>query len=188
MEGIPENQWCFEPNDKKEFGNGMKIKPNATSLAGYRLPTEVEWEYASSWRQANHALLWRRGRTVGRNTPGIRGTQANHAAPGSQTPTQRIWSLSTCTGTRWSGAWVVNHSTISRTGSPSAVPPSFELHGEAISSPIAGPFGQQNGLPDRPAVNNSGGFRIARGPSVNPKFGLAPVPVSVCAVSAMMIE
>jgi formylglycine-generating enzyme required for sulfatase activity len=41
-EGLPEDQWCYEPNSKKSFDMGMKIRVGRT---GYRLPSEWEWEY-----------------------------------------------------------------------------------------------------------------------------------------------
>jgi formylglycine-generating enzyme required for sulfatase activity len=37
---------CYEPNSQGQYEAGMKIKPDALSLGGYRLPTEGEWEYA----------------------------------------------------------------------------------------------------------------------------------------------
>ena len=46
IEGLPENEWCYVWNAKKEYATGMRIKANALELRGYRLPTEAEWEYA----------------------------------------------------------------------------------------------------------------------------------------------
>ena len=42
-ENLPE---CYEPNEKGEYDEGMRVKADSLKLAGYRLPTEAEWEYA----------------------------------------------------------------------------------------------------------------------------------------------
>jgi formylglycine-generating enzyme required for sulfatase activity len=46
QERIPPEQWCYEPNADGKFAEGMRMKAGWLSLAGYRLPTEAEWEYA----------------------------------------------------------------------------------------------------------------------------------------------
>ena len=37
---------CYEPNERGQYAEGMKIVPDALKQPGYRLPTEAEWEYA----------------------------------------------------------------------------------------------------------------------------------------------
>jgi serine/threonine protein kinase/formylglycine-generating enzyme required for sulfatase activity len=45
-EGIPQNQWCYEPNKKGEYAEGMRLVADYLKRKGYRLPTEAEMEYS----------------------------------------------------------------------------------------------------------------------------------------------
>jgi eukaryotic-like serine/threonine-protein kinase len=45
VEGIPEDQWCYEIR-----GDEIALRSNYLSLTGYRLPTEAEMEYATRAR------------------------------------------------------------------------------------------------------------------------------------------
>jgi formylglycine-generating enzyme required for sulfatase activity len=45
QEGLPEAEWCYEPNAQGKFAEGMKAAPDYLKRTGYRLATEAEWEY-----------------------------------------------------------------------------------------------------------------------------------------------
>jgi formylglycine-generating enzyme required for sulfatase activity len=45
-EGFPKDQWCYEPNAQGKYADGMKTARDYLQRAGYRFPTEAEWEYA----------------------------------------------------------------------------------------------------------------------------------------------
>jgi formylglycine-generating enzyme required for sulfatase activity len=45
-EGITREEWCYLGNTDGQYAAGMRLAPNHLDLRGYRMPTEVEWEYA----------------------------------------------------------------------------------------------------------------------------------------------
>jgi formylglycine-generating enzyme required for sulfatase activity len=46
QDGITQDQWCYEPNQKGEYAAGMRLAKGFMDKTGYRLPTESEWERA----------------------------------------------------------------------------------------------------------------------------------------------
>ena len=47
-EGIPRDQWIYEPNPKTgKYEHGMRVVAQPLQRTGYRMPTHYEWEYCA---------------------------------------------------------------------------------------------------------------------------------------------
>jgi hypothetical protein len=46
QDGIAPDQWVYEPTSTSGFAPGMTVKADFRDLAGYRMPSNAEWEYA----------------------------------------------------------------------------------------------------------------------------------------------
>jgi formylglycine-generating enzyme required for sulfatase activity len=45
-EGIPPEEWCYDPDSTGKYQQGMKLRAGYLKRLGYRLPSEAEWEFA----------------------------------------------------------------------------------------------------------------------------------------------
>lgn len=86
QERIPEQEWCYLPNDDQRLDPEMRARENFIELFGYQLPTEAKREFACQ-AEAKTPRFYRQSdsRTVAcKSTRGIRRIQ---------TTTHGLWEV-----------------------------------------------------------------------------------------------
>ena len=58
QEGLPKDQWYYQPNKRGEYDSEMTIPADAARRTGYRLPTEAEWEVRLPGGYTHQPVLW----------------------------------------------------------------------------------------------------------------------------------
>ncbi len=65
-EGIPEDQWCYQPNSEGKYDEGMTMVADVSTKTGYRLPTEEEWEFSCRAGTVTSRFYGQAGALLGR--------------------------------------------------------------------------------------------------------------------------
>jgi serine/threonine protein kinase/formylglycine-generating enzyme required for sulfatase activity len=99
QEGLPEEEWCYQPNKAGKYAEGMKLAPNYLKRTGYRMPTEAEFEYACRAGAVTSRYYGQSEELLGKYAWYIRNSQNRSWPVGSLKPND--WGLFDMQGNVW---------------------------------------------------------------------------------------